>query len=139
MVQTARVSPLVLYVLSALACVVVVLTRVRLGARESSGGKKASPLALNVHTVAGALAALTWTFHLVLDRPVVGFVGLALWWATTIAGLALLVRWMPSHGRHASDDDEDEWASGPGLSLLAHLGLLVGVCVFSFAFATGSL
>lgn len=138
MVHTASVLPVVVWVLSALACVVVVLTRVRLGAAES-GGKKTSRLALTLHTVTGAVAAVLWVTYLVTGQAVVGFVGLVLWWVTVLAGLALLMRWMPARGRHASTDEEDDWARGPGLSALAHVGLLLGVLVFTFAFATSAL
>lgn len=128
---------IIVWVLSALAFVVVALTRVRLGSADSGGGKKVSRAALNVHTAAGALAVVVWTAFLVLGRDALGMAGLALWWVTVFAGLALLLRWLPSHGRHASHDDEDDWAEGPGLSMLAHLGLLVGVSVFTWAFAVG--
>lgn len=130
--------PVVVWVLSALACVVVVLTRVRLGAADS-GGKKVSPVALTVHTAAGVVAAVLWVSYLVLGHAVVGFTGLVLWWVTVLAGLGLLLRWMPARGKHASTEDEDEWARGPGLSALAHVGLLLGVLVFTYAFATSAL
>jgi len=128
---------IIVWVLSALAVVVVALTRVRLGSSTSGGGKKVSRLALNVHTTAGVLAVLVWTAFLVTTRDLLGMVGLLLWWVTVFAGLALLMRWLPSHGRHASHDDEDDWAEGPGLSMLAHLGLLLGVGVFTWAYAVG--
>ena len=50
----------------------------------------------------------------------------------------LLVRWIPSRGRHASNAIEDTWSEGPGLSVLAHVGLLVGVLVFTFAYLTSA-
>ena len=46
---------------------------------------------------------------------------------TAIAGLMILVRWMPSKGKHSAAAVLDEWSEGPGLSILAHVGLLVGV------------
>ena len=133
--HTATVSVFV-WVLTALGCVVVVLTRVRLGARNS-GGRRVSPLALAVHTSAGALAVVSWTVALVTGSPTVGFVGLTLWWVTTVAGLALLLRWAPSRGRHADDEPEDAWVAGRGLSVLAHVGMLLGVLVFTYAYAVG--
>ena len=51
------------------------------------------------------------------------------------AGSRLLVRWLPSKGRHAVTGVEDSWSEGPGLSVLAHVGMLVGVLVFSYAYA----
>ena len=29
---------------------------------------------------------------------------------------------------------EDTWSEGPGLSILAHVGMLVGVSVFTYAY-----
>ena len=33
---------------------------------------------------------------------------------------------------------EDSWSEGPGLSILAHVGMLVGVCVFTCAYLTSA-
>lgn len=128
---------IIVWLLSLLGVVVVALTRVRLGAPDSAGRKKVSPLVLNVHTGAGALAAATWFSFLLFGSSGLGTVALLLWWVTTVAGLGLLLRWLPSRGRHVDHGDEDDWAEGPGLSVLAHLGMLVGVIVFSWVFATG--
>jgi hypothetical protein len=46
------------------------------------------------------------------------------------------VRWLPSHGKHASGGRQDSWSDGPGLSVLAHVGMLVGVGVFTWAYLT---
>ena len=32
----------------------------------------------------------------------------------------------------------DGWSDGPGLSLLAHLGMVVGVLVFTYAYLTAA-
>jgi len=53
----------------------------------------------------------------------------------TLAGLLILVCWLPSSGRHAVEAREDSWSEGPGLSVLAHVGMLVGVLVFTYAYA----
>lgn len=135
---------IIVWVLSLLGLVVVALTRKRLGAEDSGSSKTVSQTILNVHTGVGGVAVLVWTIFLVMPKssflggPVVGILGLLLWWVTVFAGLALLLRWLPSHGRHADSVEEDEWAEGPGLSLLAHVGLLLGVLVFTWAFATGA-
>ena len=50
-------------------------------------------------------------------------------------GLLLLLRWLPSGGKHATAVEEDEWSEGPGLSILAHFGLLIGVAIFTYAYA----
>lgn len=128
---------IIVWLLSFLGVVVVALTRVRLGAADSAGRKKVSPAVLNVHTGAGVLAVATWFSFLLSKSSGLGTVALFLWWVTALAGLGLLLRWLPSRGRHTDNGDEDDWAEGPGLSLLAHLGLLVGVLVFTWSFATG--
>ena len=45
---------------------------------------------------------------------------------------------MPSRGKHASEGTDDSWSEGPGLSVLAHVGMLVGVLVFTWFYATQS-
>lgn len=132
----------VVYILTALAAVVVVLTRVRLGGDDGGAGRiEVGSTLLNAHTVAGTLALLCWVVYLFAEEdtplggPLTGIVALALWWVTTIAGLLVLVRWLPSRGKHATQGRRDTWSEGPGLSLLAHVGLLAGVLVFTYAYA----
>ncbi|HYF72921.1 MAG TPA: hypothetical protein VD864_08865 [Nocardioides sp.] len=132
---------IVVYVLTALAAVVITLTRVRLGREDGGAGRlRTSRAVLDVHTVAGVLALAAWlTFLLAaedtaLGGDTAGIVALALWWIVVAAGLLILVRWLPSRGRHASEGSEDSWSDGPGLSILAHVGMLVGVCVFTWAY-----
>ena len=48
------------------------------------------------------------------------------------------MRWLPSRGKHAPTATEDTWSEGPGLSVLAHVGMLVGVCVFTWAYLTSA-
>lgn len=131
----------IVYILTALAVVVVVLTRLRM--RQDSGGAGAVHVGegfVNLHTVAGSIAIVLWVIFLVADKDaalgsdVVGIIALAFWWVTVVAGLLILVRWLPSRGRHASSGTEDTWSEGPGLSILAHVGMLVGVCIFTFAY-----
>ncbi|MGH3361231.1 MAG: hypothetical protein ACRDOM_02110 [Nocardioides sp.] len=135
----------IVYILTALAVVVVVLTRLRLGSEEGGAGQiQVGQGLLNVHTAAGAAAVLVWVVFLLADSEtalggsVIGIVALALWWIVTVAGLLILVRWLPSSGKHASGGTEDDWSEGPGLSILAHVGMLVGVCVFTFAYLTSA-
>lgn len=134
----------VVYVLTALAGVVVVLTRLRLRDEEGAGRHKVGTGLLNVHTVVGVLALVTWVVFLVAPDDsvaggaLVGIVALGLWWVVVICGLLLLVRWIPSRGRHASGAIEDTWSEGPGLSVLAHVGLLVGVLIFTWAYLTAA-
>lgn len=137
-------SPLIVHVLTALAAVVVVLTRARL--RRRRDGARRVDIArgpVGVHTVAGVLALATWVPFLFLEGHVsegtstlIGLAGLVFWWVVVIAGLLILVRWLPARGRHAADVVEDSWSSGPGLSMLGHLGMVVGVVVFTYAYLT---
>lgn len=128
---------LIVYILTGLALVVILLTRVRLGKDESTGPMKVNKKALLVHTVAGLIAWVLWmAFITVLtDNDVVGLAALAFWWVAVFAGLSLLLRWLPSSGKHATSVEEDDWSEGPGLSILAHFGLLIGVAIFTYAYA----
>ncbi|GAA4697576.1 hypothetical protein [Nocardioides conyzicola] len=134
---------IVVYVLTALAAVVVVLTRLRLGRGSGGAGRLSMGRGLvDVHTVAGGLALVSWVAFLVasedtfLGSSTFGILSLAFWWVTVIAGLLILVRWRRPKGRHASDGAADSWSDGPGLSILAHVGMLVGVCIFTWAYLT---
>jgi hypothetical protein len=132
------VSAIVAYVLTALGALAVLLTRLRL--RNSHAGW---PLA--VHTGAGVIAVVLWLLFLVfpddsfLGGALVGVIALAFWWIVTAAGLMLLVRWLPSRsrGKRAADtvDAADSWTGTPWLSVLAHVGMLLGVCWFTYAYA----
>lgn len=136
--------PVVIYVLTALAAVVVVLTRLRMRGGQGAGRFYVGRRLLDVHTGAGVLAIIIWTAFLIApeDSPVgsstFGIIGLGLFWIVTIAGLLILVRWLPSHGKHASEGVQDSWSEGPGLSVLAHVGMLVGVLVFTYAYLTSA-
>jgi hypothetical protein len=135
----------IVYILTALAAVVVVLTRLRL--QQDSGGAgqiQVGHRLVDLHTGAGVLALVVWLVFLVADEESVlggagtGILALALWWVVVAAGLLILVRWLPSHGKHASSGTEDTWSEGPGLSILAHVGMLVGVIVFTYAYLTSA-
>lgn len=138
-------TDIIVYVLTALAAVVVVLTRLRLRRGEGAGRVSVGTALLNVHTGAGVIALVVWTTYLVagedtaLGGELMGIIGLAFWWIVTIAGLLILVRWLPSKGKHADTGREDTWSEGPGLSVLAHVGMLVGVLVFTYAYATSNI
>ncbi|MGB0099038.1 MAG: hypothetical protein WBP61_02030 [Nocardioides sp.] len=130
-------TEVIVYILTGLAAVVVVLTRLRLGRDSGGAGRLQMGRGLvNVHTIAGVLALVLWVAFLVAGNEIVGILGLALWWIVVVAGLLILVRWLPSNGKHASSGQEDSWSEGPGLSILAHVGMLVGVGVFTWAYLT---
>jgi len=135
----------VVYVLTALAALVVVLTRLRLGGAAGGGGRHVVPRRLlTVHLLAGILALVVWTVFLVSPddsapgSALVGVVALGFWWVVAGAGLLLLARWLPSKGRHAGEGTSDAWAGGPWLSLLAHLGMAAGVVVFTYAYVSSA-
>ena len=137
---------LITIVLTVLAAVVVVLTRVRLANDDGGAGRLSIPAGLlNTHTFAGVPALLLWVGYLVTARGdgsgsvLLGWAALLFWWVTVVAGLLILARWLPAKGRHAEGPQADTWGEGPGLSILAHVGLLVGAVIFTAFVATGSL
>lgn len=137
-------TDVIVYVLTGLALVVVVLTRLRMGKGQGAGRAYVGTLLLNVHSGAGLVAVASWLGFLLgsedssLGSPLVGIISLGFWWIVTICGLLMLTRWLPSRGRHASEGFQDSWSEGPGLSVLAHVGMLVGVCIFTFAYLTSA-
>lgn len=138
-------TEVIVYVLTALAAVVIVLTRLRLARNDGGGGQfQISHLLLNGHVVTGSLALVVWLAFLAFPEdsapgdPVVGILALAFWWITAILGLLILMRWLPAKGRHATTATKDSWSEGPGLSILAHVGLVAGVVVFTFAYLTAA-
>jgi hypothetical protein len=133
-------------VLTVLAAVVVVLTRVRLTRDDGEAAGRLSIPAqiLNLHTGAGLLALVTWggflyTCYAGDGLTILGWVGVLFWWLTTFAGLLILARWLPARGRHSSGPAADTWGEGPGLSALAHIGMLVGACIWTAFLVLGKL
>jgi hypothetical protein len=136
-------TEVIVYVLTGLAAVVVVLTQVRLA--RSSGGAGRHDLGrglVHAHTVFGVIALALWIAFLVapddstLGSDTIGIAAIAAWWVVVVLGLLILARWLPSRGKHSSGGHEDSWSEGPGLSILAHVGMLVGVGVFTWAYLT---
>lgn len=129
------------YVLTALAAVVVVLTQLRLRRSDAAGRLNMGRGLVNLHTVAGLLALVSWVIFLVapddrfLGSSSFGILSLACWWVTTLAGLMILMRWRRPRGRHASSGGASAWYD-PWLSILAHVGMLGGVCYFTYAYLT---
>ncbi len=128
----SRVSPsTITLLLTGLAAVVVVLTRVRMVKEKAAGRASVGALLVNVHSVGGAAAIALWVVMFLADDRTYGVIALPLWWVTVVAGLLILVRWLPARGRHSSGPVADAWGEGPGLSILAHVGMLVGVVVLT--------
>jgi hypothetical protein len=136
-------TALIVYVLTALAALVIVLTRVRLGGAEEGAGQfSISRGVVLTHFYSGLIAEALWVTFLVAPEDsavggsLMGIIALAFWWITALCGLLVLTRWLPSHGRHAGDKTGDSWSEGPGLSLLAHIGVAVAVILFTMAYLT---
>ncbi|TCO41533.1 hypothetical protein EV646_11574 [Kribbella antiqua] len=135
----------VTWFLTALGAVVVLLTRVRLGGTvvdgtvRSSGVFGYSASLLRIHTTVGVLTLVSWIVALVTGRREIAFLVLAGWWLLAIVGLLLLARWLPSGGKHSEDAKGDAWGSGAGLSVLGHVGMVLGVCYFTFITVTDRL
>jgi hypothetical protein len=127
--------------LTALAAVVVLLTRIRLSSHggRASGHATVSAGLLTLHTVVGVVALALWVPALLTAHRLLALGGAVAWWVVTFAGLLLLARWLPAGGRHADGAVTDEWGQGPGLSLLAHVGMLVGAVYFTFVALTDRL
>jgi hypothetical protein len=130
----------IVYVLTFLSAVVVLLTRVRLSQSRAAGQHQVGMGTVNAHTVCGVIALALWLFFLVTghDSSLAGVAALFFYWLTALLGLLILMRWVPSRGKHASGSADDSWSEGPGLSVLAHVGMVVGVLVFTWYFATHS-
>ncbi|HEY0889701.1 MAG TPA: hypothetical protein VGE38_08835 [Nocardioides sp.] len=142
--SSATADPVVVvaYVLTGLAALVVVLTRLRLAASHPG-------TLLASHTWLGMLGVVIWTVFLVAPGDttaggsLVGVVALGCWWVVSLAGLVIMMRWMPSRSRgkraaRTASPAADSWTRGPGLSLLAHVGMFLGVCFFTWAYVTGA-
>lgn len=136
--------PIVIYLLTALAAVAIVLTRLRLNGEGAAGRFSISRRLPLAHFGAGVVALVLWVGVLVapedslLGGPLFGILAIAFWWVTAICGLLILARWLPAKGRHVPEAAGDSWSDGPGLSLLAHLGMVVGVLVFTYAYLTAA-
>lgn len=123
------------WMLTGLAAVVILITRTRLHATQQQSGVSEVPDAvLNVHTVAGVWALAFWVWTLLGAPGWAGWTAIALWWVVTVVGLLVLARWLPGKGSHSQAATDDNVAQGPGLSILGHVGMLLGVAFFTWAF-----
>lgn len=129
-----------LWLLTGLAAVVVLLTHLRLSSTTAQAGHaQISQTVVRAHTIVGVLAIAAWVTYLSSVNGLAGYGALLLWWIEVLLGIGILSRWLPGGGRHTTDAAEDSWASGPGLSILGHVGMLLGVCFFSWTVLTGQL
>lgn len=129
---------LIVDVVTFLSAVVMVLTRMRLSQPRAGGQHQVGMGTVNLHSAFGVVGLLLWVVFLVTGHhlSLLGVVALFFYWLTALLGLMILFRWLPSRGRHASASVDDSWSQGPGLSILAHVGMLVGVVVLTWFYAT---
>lgn len=121
------------WMLTALAAVVVLLTRMRLSSEQSQSGHAMVPMAIvNAHTLLGVVALAIWIYYLTSPGEMVGLGALVAWWLVVALGLLILARWMSRPGKHAAEATGDSWAEGPALSVLGHVGMLLGISFFTW-------
>ena len=121
------------WMLTGLAAVLVLLTRVRLSVHgeRAAGVSEVSGVLLTWHTAVGVVALVIWIAALATASTPLAVIGLIAWWILTVVGLLLLARWIPSGGKHSDEKASDEWGEA-GLSILGHIGMLVGALYFNF-------
>jgi hypothetical protein len=128
----------ILWMLVALAAVVVLLTRLRLHANaQQAGHAQVSDTLVNAHTIVGVLMLVAGVFYLASPSDARGYLAVLVWWVEAIIGLLVLARWLPGGGRHAAPATDDSWAQGPFLSILGHVGMVLGVAFFTYAVFSG--
>ncbi len=121
------------WLLTGLAAVVVLLTRMRLSNEHAQSGHALVPRAIvNAHTVMGVLALGVWIYYLSSPDDLIGVLALVAWWVEVVIGLLILGRWMSRPGKHSADTTGDTWAQGPALSILGHIGMLLGIAFFTW-------
>ena len=121
------------WLLTGLAAVVVLLTRMRLSSEQSQSGHALVPLAvINAHTLVGVAALAVWIYYLTSPDGTWGALALVLWWLEVVLGLLILARWLTRPSKHAADTTGDSWAEGPSLSVLGHVGMLLGIGFFTW-------
>ncbi|HVK29673.1 MAG TPA: hypothetical protein VM575_15125 [Nocardioides sp.] len=121
------------WLLTGLAAVVVLLTRLRLSSEGSQAGHALVPRSVvNAHTVVGVVALVVWIAYLTSPDGTLGAVALVVWWIEVLIGILILARWMSGSGKHATATTGDSWGDGPALSILGHVGMLLGIGFFTW-------
>lgn len=121
------------WLLTGLAAVVVLLTRSRLSNEQNQAGHAMVPHEIvNAHTLMGIVALGTWIAYLSSPGNILGIASLVAWWIEVAIGLLILGRWMSRPSKHAADATGDSWGQGPGLSILGHIGMLLGISFFTW-------
>lgn len=121
------------WMLTGLAAVVVLLTRMRLANEQAQSGHALVPKSIvNAHTAMGVLALGVWIYYLTSPDDLLGIIALVLWWTEVLLGLLILGRWMSRPSKHAAETTGDTWGQGPSLSILGHIGMLLGISFFTW-------
>ena len=128
----------VLWMLTALGAVVVLLTRMRLSAVDQQAGSPQIPMSVARCPHGGGSHG---------DRRVGVLPELAHRPARARRPVRMVGRGphRRAHpralgsgaGRHAAPATDDSWAQGPSLSILGHVGMVLGVAFFTFCVVTG--
>jgi hypothetical protein len=127
-------------VLTALAVLIVLATRLRWGGLRAAGDAGGLTRPAFWHTVCGVLGFALWTTFLlappssVLGSAAMGVFGLGFWWLVVIVGLLLLARRLSRGGRHARAGGSDPRSDGPWLPLLTHGGMVLIAIVMTWAY-----
>lgn len=121
------------WLLTGLAAVVVLLTRLRLSSEHSQAGHALVPTSVvNAHTLVGVVALAIWIAYLTSPDGTLGAAALVVWWIEVLIGILILARWMSGSGKHATAATGDSWGEGPALSILGHVGMLLGISFFTW-------
>ncbi len=121
------------WLLTGLAAVVVLLTRIRLSSEQSQAGHALVPASVvNAHTLVGVVALGVWIAYLSTTDGTLGAIALVVWWVEVLIGILILARWMSGSGKHATATTGDSWGEGPALSILGHVGMLLGISFFTW-------
>lgn len=131
-------AQILVYLATALVAVVVALTWLRLRAADLHTGRFVPRL----HVIAGLVGLVVWVVFLVfpvgspLGSSLAGVVGLFFLWLVVVAGIFLMVRWLPSRGKHAGAGNHRRGGTGPALSVVVHMSTLVLVVWLTWAYVT---
>ena len=76
-------------------------------------------------------------YYLNSPSEMLGLGALAAWWVEAFIGMLILARWLPGGGRARRRATDDSWAQGPSLSILGHVGMVLGVAFFTYCVVAG--
>lgn len=130
-----------IWILTALCAVVVLATPVRLRRESTQGGIRIGRTVQRVHTVAGLIgvgawaALVLWGPQVWLGDALMGVIGLAGLWIASVAGLLIMLRWLPTPG-DTHRRSFTEFVAGPLPSIVGHPAVLAATIYFCWAYVT---